>query len=265
MTAMSTRRKLAIATWSAPREGNIYGKLTLDAGPALAYLEAVRARTGRKVTLTHLVGRAVGLALKEAPGLNGRLLWGTYTPHPTVDVAFLVAIEDGKDLAKVKVPCIDTLSVAEIADRLSGGATALRTGRDAAFEKSRGPLKALPTWLIRPLVWFTGWLTSSLGVSVPALGLEAFPFGACIITSVGMFGLDEGYAPPTPWARVPIYVLMGAVRDMPAVVDGQVVVQKQVTITATIDHRFLDGAQGAVLARKMREVFADPAAFDAPA
>ena len=37
MPKMSTRRKLAIATWSSPREGNIYGKLTLDATEALAF------------------------------------------------------------------------------------------------------------------------------------------------------------------------------------------------------------------------------------
>ena len=30
------------------------------------------------------------------------------------------------------------------------------------------------------------------------------------------------------------------------------------TITATIDHRFMDGFQGGVLARKVREIFADP-------
>ena len=36
---MTTRRKLAIATWDAPREGNIYGKLTVDATQALAYIQ----------------------------------------------------------------------------------------------------------------------------------------------------------------------------------------------------------------------------------
>src|SRR4029453_16193062 len=81
--------------------------------------------------------------------------------------------------------------------------------------------RALPTGLIRPTVWATGWLTGSLGVSVKALGLERYPFGACIVTSVGMFGVDEGYVPPTPFARVPVYVLAGAVRESPAVVGGR--------------------------------------------
>ena len=41
MAKMSTRRKLAIATWGSPREGNIYGKMTLDATPAIGHLEVI--------------------------------------------------------------------------------------------------------------------------------------------------------------------------------------------------------------------------------
>jgi len=255
---MTTRRKLAIATWGPPREGNIYGKLVVDAGPALAWMDYVKETTGAKLTMTQFVGKAVGLALADAPGLNGKLLWGAYVPHETVAVSYLVALEGGKNLAKVKVDNIDKLTLSEIADALRAGAGTLRSGKDENFKKSQGPLQILPTWIIRPLVWFTGWLTSSLGVGMPALGLEAYPFGACIITSIGMFGLDEGFVPHTPFARVPVYVLLGALRDAAAVVDGEIVAQKQLTITATIDHRFMDGSQGGVLAKRVREVFANP-------
>lgn len=254
----SIRRKLAIASWWSPREGNIYGKLTVDAGPALAYLEKVRAETGEKVTITHLVGRAVGEALKNAPTLNGRIVWGGYRPHATVDVAFLVALEDGKDLAKAKVCNVDKKSVVEIARELKGRALALRAGKDPEFEKSKKLIRLLPTWALRRLVTFTGWLTGAVGMNARGLGLEAFPFGACIITNVGVFGLDEGFAPPTPFAHVPVYVLVGAVRDRPAVVDGKIVVQPQLTLCATIDHRFIDGAQGGILAKIVRQVLENP-------
>jgi pyruvate/2-oxoglutarate dehydrogenase complex dihydrolipoamide acyltransferase (E2) component len=123
-------------------------------------------------------------------------------------------------------------------------------------------LRALPTWILRPLLRFTGWLTGSLGVSLPALGLEAFPFGSCIITSVGMLGIEEAFAPHTPFARVPVLVLVGAVRDAPAVKDGLLVVQKQVTITATVDHRFVDGSQLGTLAKTVRAVLEDPWTLD---
>ena len=254
----STRRKLAIATWSAPSEGNIYGKLTLDATQALAYVAWLREKTGEKVTVGHLMGKALAMAMKNAPGLNGRIVWGKYVPHETVDITFLVALEGGADLAKAKIERADEKSVTEIAQALRVRAERLRGGNDDDFEKSKGVLRALPTWLLRPLLYLTGWLTAALGVSAKALGLERFPFGSAIITNVGVFGVDEGFAPPTPFARVPVLVLVGAVGDRPAVVDGKIVVQPQISITATLDHRFIDGAQVAVLGRTVRGLFENP-------
>jgi pyruvate dehydrogenase E2 component (dihydrolipoamide acetyltransferase) len=258
MPKMSTRRKLAIATWSPPREGNIYGKLSVDVTRALAYLDKVRDETGERVTITHFVGKVVGAALRDAPGLNGYIRLGAYHPHSTVDVAFLVALEEGSDLGKVKVERVDEKRLEDLAREFGAAAAKLRAGKDQEFKKSNNLARALPTWLIRPLLSFIGWLTASLGVSLPSAGLEAFPFGACIITSVGMLGLDEGFVPPTPFARVPLYVLLGAIREQAVVEDGEVVVRPMLTITATIDHRYMDGFQAGVLAHKVREIFANP-------
>jgi hypothetical protein len=190
------RRKLAIASWAAPREGNIYGKLTIDATEALAYVEWLRQKTGEKITLTHLVGKAVAMALAEAPGLNGVIRFGRFVPHPTVDVAYLVALEEGKNLAKAKVTEADRKSVLDIAKELRALAEKLHSGKDEQFKKSMGPLSWMPSWLIRPIVYTTGFLASVLGWSIPPLGVESRPFGGAIITNVGVFGLDEGFAPP---------------------------------------------------------------------
>jgi pyruvate dehydrogenase E2 component (dihydrolipoamide acetyltransferase) len=263
MAKMSIRRKLAIASWDEPREGNIYGKLMVDMTQGLRYLEEVRARTGAKVTVTHLVGKAVAAALRNAPTLNGRIRLGQYVPFDTVDIAFLVALEGGNDLAKAKVNNVDQKSVVELAHELGERTSRLRGGGDRDFEKSKGAIKTMPTWMLRRMVWLTGFLASSLGLTIKGLGVEAFPFGSCIITNVGMFGVDEAYVPPTPFARVPLYILLGAVRDQPVVVDGKLSVQKQLTITATIDHRFIDGAQLAVLAKTLRSILENPWQLDA--
>jgi pyruvate/2-oxoglutarate dehydrogenase complex dihydrolipoamide acyltransferase (E2) component len=262
MARMSTRRKLAIAAWGSPREGNIYGKLTLDAEKVLAYLDHVRQATGEKVTMTHFVGRAVADVLANAPGLNGRILFGSYVKHTTVDISYLVTLEGGSDLAKAKVVRANEKTVADIAKELRGLAERLRKGKDPAFQKSKGTLRLMPTWLLRPLIALTGWLTGALGISMPALGLEAFPFGACIITSLGMFGLDEAYVPPTPFARVPLYVLVGAIAERAVVEAGNVVPRTQVTVTATLDHRFIDGHEAALLATRIKQSFAEPWRLD---
>lgn len=258
----STRRKLMIATWSSPSEGNIYGKISLDMTEAIKYLAYLREEKKQKVTITHLIGKIAGDALALAPGINGRIVFGKYRPFETVDLAFLVALNEGDDLAKVKVANIDKKSLADISDELALQAAKVRAGKDCDFEKSKGLLKLLPTWLIRPLLWVTGYLTGALGVSVKALGLEAFPFGGCIVTSVGMLGIDEGYAPATPFARVPVYLVVTAVREKPVVVDGKIVIRPMLDLMATIDHRFLDGYQGSILVRHVRELISNPWKLD---
>lgn len=52
---MTTRRKLMIASWHAPQEGNILGQLEIDMTKTLAYILAQRNLTGQKITITHLV------------------------------------------------------------------------------------------------------------------------------------------------------------------------------------------------------------------
>lgn len=256
------RRKLAIASWSAPREGTIHGTLTVDADEALAWLDATREATGEKVTVTHLVGAGVARALAAEPSLNGTIRFGRFVPHDRVDVTFLVAMPDGSDLAKAKVDDVDRRHPVEVARELRERVDRLRTGGDQDWERSKAAIRWMPTWLLRRVVWLTGWLASSLGVNLPALGVERFAFGSAVITNVGMFGVDEAYVPPTPFARVPLWVLIGAVREVPTVRDGHVVPARRVTLTVTIDHRFIDGFQAGTLAAEFRRVFADPWSLD---
>ena len=257
---MNLRRKLTIATWAAPREGNIYGKLTLDVTEAQRYIAEVREKTGQKVTITHLVGRAAAEGLAQVPSLNGRVVLNRFVPFETVDMAFLVAVDGGKNLGKVKVERVNEKSVAEVAAELTEDASRLRAGGDKEFEKSKGLVRLLPVFLLRWVLFVVGFLTGGLGWRVA--GMERFPFGSCIVTSVGMLGLDEGFAPPTPFARVPVYLLVGAIRPQPAVVDGEVVVRDQITVTATVDHRFVDGYQLGTLAKTFREVIENPWLLD---
>ena len=259
---MSLRRKLVIASWTRPTEGNIFGKLLLETTNVERYIEHLRETTDKKITISHVVGKAAAMALAQAPGLNGRILLGRYIPHETVDITYLVAIEEGGNLAKAKVDNTDQKSLVEICDELGAMAERLRSGKDENFKKSMGPLEALPSWLIRPILWLTGWLTSSLGVEMKMFGLERFPFGSCVVTNVGMFGLDEGYAPQTPFARVPIWVLVGGIKKQPVVVDDEIVIRPMLPVMATIDHRFMDGYQAGVMARVMREMFEEPWKLD---
>ena len=55
---------------------------------------------------------------------------------------------------------------------------------------------------------------------------------SAIITSVAMFDIEVGFAPPTPWCRVPIYLTLGAIKKAPAVDEqDRVIVRRQMKVT----------------------------------
>ncbi|MGL5851226.1 MAG: 2-oxo acid dehydrogenase subunit E2, partial [Phycicoccus sp.] len=131
-TRTSVRRKIAVATWRPSRDGRIYARMEADVTAALAYCDRVRAATGIKVSLTHVVGAALGRALREMPEIRARVVLGRVTPLVSCDIGFAVDIERGSDLAPVKVLAVDRMTPAEVATAVDAGAVRLRRGEDAA-------------------------------------------------------------------------------------------------------------------------------------
>ena len=155
----------------------------------------------------------------------------------------------------------DTKTVVEVAAELVAGAERLRARKDRDFQTTNGIARLVPWFLLRPVIALASLLNGGIGVR--AFGQPAHPLGSLFITNIGSFGLDEGYVAPVPLARVPLYVCVGAVSDAALVVDGKVAVRPQLVITATADHRLVDGAHAAKLARIVRTLLADPQLIDA--
>ncbi len=256
----SVRRKLAVATWRAPREGRLHARLAVDASAVLAYCARQREATGVPVTPGVVVGMAFHRGILQNPAFHNRVVFGRIVPFDSYDVAFAVDIGSGEDLAPTKVRGVDGKTVVQVAQELEAGAARLRARQDSDFEMSSGIARAVPWWALRPMLSVASFLNGGLGVR--AFGQPAHPLGSMFVTNIGSFGLDEGYVAPVPFARVPLYVCVGAVQDAAMAVDGQAVVRPQIVITATADHRLVDGAHAAALARFVRTALADPDLLD---
>ena len=256
----SVRRKIAVATWRAPREGRLHARMAVDATAILDYCRRRREETGVMVTPGVVVGMAFARGVVQVPAFLNRVVFGRIVPFRSHDVAFAVDIGDGDDLAPTKVCDVDGKTVVDVARELAAGAARLRAREDRDYETSSSIARSLPWFTLRPVLAAASLLNG--GIGVPAFGQPAHPFGSLFVTNIGSFGLDEGYVAPVPLARAPLYVCVGAVSDAPMAVDGKVVVRPQVVLTATADHRLVDGAHAAKLARRVREALADPDALD---
>jgi pyruvate dehydrogenase E2 component (dihydrolipoamide acetyltransferase) len=247
-----------VAIWGSPRDPQIYGDIEVDAGAVLKFIEDVRTATGTRVTVTHVVGKAVAHALAQHPELNVYLSRGRFVPHESVDIFFVVAVDDGRDLSGVKVREADRKSVAEIAEELSSRAAKIRTGDDTDFGKTKRLLDAIPMPLLRLGLRIADRLTGDLNVDLKRHGLPREAFGGAIVTSVGMFGVQRAFGPLSPYYRIPLLALVGEVTPKAVVVDGEIVARPILNISATMDHRYLDGAHAARLSKTVRAYLESP-------
>jgi pyruvate dehydrogenase E2 component (dihydrolipoamide acetyltransferase) len=255
-------RRVASAIWGQPNDPQIYGDFEVDATALVAFVEEARRVTGVRITVTHVVGKAIAHGLAENPDLNTRLHRGRFTPRESVDVFFVASVAGGKDVSGVKVREADAKSIVEIAEELAGRVERIRSGGDAEVGGSAGLVDRMPVWLLGPMLRFVTWLTADRNADLRRLGLPRQAFGSAMVSSVGMFGVQKAYAPLAPLYRIPILALVSEVAQKPVVVDEEIVARPILTVTATLDHRYLDGAHAARLARSVRAYLEDPSAFE---
>lgn len=267
----SVWRKIAMATWKQRKDPIIWATLDIDAERLMSYIDDVRAATGRHVTAMDLVGRAGGKVVEALPGLNGRVVLGSFVPSPTIDAFFVVSLRTdpttgseaaSADLSGTVVRRVNEKTPWEIAEEIAERANRIRHDRDPAFKQAKSVAKALPPIVLGPLIDAIGFVTDSLQLPLPPLGMEARPYGSIMISNIGTYGLDSAAAPWPTFCHVPIGILMGAVTDKVVARDGEPVVRPVLPLTIGLDHRFIDGYQAATMSRIFREYLADPAVFD---
>lgn len=80
--------------------------------------------------------------------------------------------------------------------------------------------------------------------------------GTITITNVGVFGVDAGTPILNPGESA--ILAFGQIRDMPWVVDGQIVPRKVCTLALSFDHRIVDGELGSLFLRDLGAMLEDP-------
>jgi pyruvate/2-oxoglutarate dehydrogenase complex dihydrolipoamide acyltransferase (E2) component len=262
---LTTWRKIALNTWPVPNNATIYGAIEVDVGPLQAYLGEQSERHGVKCTITHAVTRGLALLLRRYPDCNvlvrGHRIW----LRDQVDIFHQVAMpidatKGHADLSGAVVRRADEKPVHEIARELAQLALAVREQRDGQMAKTRNLLFTLPSPIMRNALKLIGWLSYRLNLGLPATPPD--PFGGAMVTAVGMLGITLAYVPLLTFSRCPFLVVVGAIEDRAVVRDGQVVARPMCTITATLDHRVIDGFQAGLLARDMKQLLEDPRLLD---
>ena len=81
--------------------------------------------------------------------------------------------------------------------------------------------------------------------------------GTITITNVGVFGVDTGTPIINPGESA--ILCLGAIKDTPWVVDGEIKVRKVLQLSLSFDHRVVDGQQGSEFLADVGALLSDPA------
>ena len=134
------RKAIAAAMARSAREiPHYYVSSTIDASPLLTWLETENARRAPPQRLLYLapVLKAVALALRKTPELNGYYEKGAFSPAKRVNVGVGIALRGG-GLISPAICDVDTLDLNALMARLSDLVTRVRAGRLRSSELMEG-------------------------------------------------------------------------------------------------------------------------------
>jgi pyruvate dehydrogenase E2 component (dihydrolipoamide acetyltransferase) len=259
---VSSFRKIAIGTWADAYDPSIYGTLELKMDDAVKYMEAFRQKTGRRLTVSHLMAKAAAMVLKECPDANAVLRWNRIYLRKRIGVFFQVVMSDegaGKvDLSGATLYDVEQKTLVQICDEFEQKVQAVRERKDPALEKTRKSFLGIPYFMLNGFLKVLSFLSYTLNLDLRWAGVPNDPFGSVMITNIGSLGLDFAYVPLVPYSRVPMLIAVGAIKQKAVVTDGEVKIGKIMAVNATFDHRVVDGFHAAVMSRVLKEWIENP-------
>ena len=193
-TNLSSFRRIAIGTWRNAYDPSVYGTIALRADKVMSYLEAIRERSGKRVTLSHLMAKAVAIMLSEMPDANAILRMNRIYLRSQIGVFFQVAMEDPEtgevDLSGATIFDAHKKSLLEIVAEFEAKVGTVRRREDKNLEGSRSLFKRVPFFLLNRLLDWISFFSYTLNLDLRWAGIPQDPFGSVMVTNIGSLGLE---------------------------------------------------------------------------
>ncbi len=250
-------RKVASTIYRKPIDSKIYGAVDIDVTELGKYITAQR-KLGVKTTLTYIITLILGRAIRqEVPELNTYVKRGKIKQREQIDATVSVLLPGGQ-MGSVKVENADQLTIAELSKEIGDKIAQSRKGNENNTMQSKSMLSSIP-WPFRNWVFkLYRTITIHWGISLPGIGLDSNSFGSYVVSNIGSVGLDTGYGSLLPSSNVSFVMILGSVIKKPVVINDEIVIRKIMTISATLDHRVVDGSHGGRMFRVIKHLIKNP-------
>jgi hypothetical protein len=237
--------------------GNFVVSFPVNLPKILKYLETKRDETGVEISPTHIAIKAAAVAIRDTPAINGHTMFGAFYASPSkgVDVS-ITAVSATRETMLLKIIDAEEKTVDNIASELRiraralGGSDSMNTDNNSSsnsgnssssnissssssttsgenvaaahladrwLKRRASILRSIPNMMRYYVERGLDFLGSSLGLSIPVLGVQAFPLGVCCIVSAPNSGGSEMdtslcLVPDFVDSSIPVHITLGGVR-----------------------------------------------------
>ncbi len=224
-------------------ESAVYFDLHIDLTQTEKFLRDFNANhPGYKATLFHVVLWAAVQALSERPRLNrfvagGRLwqrdgIWVSYSAKKRLD--------DNAPIVVLKRRFDAESSFEDMVKAQHTGLSEGRSSRKSRVDRELSAVLSLPAMAIRTLLT-VGRVADGLGL-LPRSFIDGDPmFCSMFIANLGSLKMDAAYHHLYEYGNCPIFCVIGQTKQVPRVVEGEVVPRKEAVLRFSYDERVEDG------------------------
>lgn len=241
-------------------ESLVYFDKYVNAEPLLAYLEKAKEKGDFDCDITHAVVAAAAVGLHENPTMNrfiaGRRLYQRHGAHVTFSLKRKAMNRRAKvAIAKLEIPGDQTY--AELCERMNASINVERSGKKTYTDKELDIFMILPRPILRGAVALAQKLNYYNLLPKSFIDGDAM-FASMVVANLGSLGMDAGFHHFYEWGTASLFLMMGKIQENVIVVDGEMVIQKQLHLRYTFDERIDDGLNGHHGMESMRRVLENP-------
>ncbi|MEO1728612.1 MAG: 2-oxo acid dehydrogenase subunit E2 [Bacteroidota bacterium] len=264
-------RRMAAAVFAAPTDARLSVTVDVDVSEAVAFLEAGR-RPGVRLGLVHLVAAAIARTIDEdVPAMNTYLHRGRVRAKRSLDVLLTAKVPGRDALTEIRLAAAHTQTAHALAEAAHAGLRHLRTPQGRRATKKTYTLARIPWAVRRPVFKALRGMTSGLGLALPAFDMAPESFGTVVLSEVGRFKHREAPfwtrsvdGPLVPAARGTTVVWLMEPRPMPVATGETTIGRICAPLSATFDHRLVDGRHVGVFFSGVARRLRDPARLCEP-
>jgi hypothetical protein len=249
-------QKIRMSAFDDSGDPTLYASVEIDLTNVDDFLKCYNEnRTTEKLTYSHFGVSSIAKSL-SALQLGSKMAFGAHSCDNHVDAGLLVDI-NGSNLSVLLMNDCDRKSIPEICTFFNNKIKLAKSGKIRQINAQNKLMAYFPSYVSKFIMSFGLFIISDLGIHLYPLTPKQSPRIHCAISNISVSNIHHVYTALAAITKLEVIAVLAAPLYKPLVVDGKIEMRRTMTIDLTIDARFINIEQCAILVPKIKEYWED--------